>query len=218
MSIHYEFASTTNRGVTCIDTLHTVTRNRYQAKLKLIDGEDPYVRLIDSLNCEAIWAKLKVTGSKPLYIVSYYRPPDTNTFNIQQLDEALRKIPQPKETLPNVIVTGDFNVPDIDWPNVIIKGNPQYGRELNELMKDTLQENNLTQCNHKPTRYDNILYLVCTTNPDLITSITTAGGMSDHEIVISIVDMKAKTTKKKPRRVYIYIYTRTAISKTSEKT
>ena len=71
-------------------------------------------------------------------------------------------------------------------------------------MKDTLQENNLTQCNHKPTRYDNILDHVCTTNHDLITSITTAGGMSDHEIVISIVDMKAKTTKKKPRRVYIY--------------
>ena len=71
-------------------------------------------------------------------------------------------------------------------------------------MKYTLQENNLTQCNHKPTRYDNILDLVCTTNPDLITSVTTAGGMSDHEIVISIVDMKAKTTKKKPRRVYIY--------------
>ena len=42
------------------------------------------------------------------------------------------------------------------------------------------------------------------TNPDLITSLITAGGMSDHEIVINIVDMKAKTTKKKPRRVYIY--------------
>ncbi len=42
------------------------------------------------------------------------------------------------------------------------------------------------------------------TNPDLITSVITAGGMSDHEIVINIVDMKAKTTKKKPRRVYIY--------------
>ena len=71
-------------------------------------------------------------------------------------------------------------------------------------MKDTLQENNLTQSNHKPTRNDNILDLVCTTNPDLITYVTTAGGMSDHEIVISIGDMKAKTTKKKPRRVYIY--------------
>ena len=78
------------------------------------------------------------------------------------------------------------------------------GENSIELMKDTLQENNLTQCNHKPTRYDNILDLVCTTNPDLITSVTTAGGMSDHEIVISIVDMKAKTTTKKPRRVYIY--------------
>ena len=71
-------------------------------------------------------------------------------------------------------------------------------------MKDTIQEHNFTQCNHTPTRYDNILDLVCTTNPDLIRSITTAGGMSDHDIVISIVDMKAKTTKKKPRRVYIY--------------
>ena len=35
-------ASTSNRGVKYIDTLDTVTRNRYQAKLKLIDGEDPY--------------------------------------------------------------------------------------------------------------------------------------------------------------------------------
>ena len=75
-------------------------------------------------------------------------------------------------------------------------------------MKDTLPENNLTQCYHKPTRYDNILYLVCTTDPDLITSITTAGGISDHEIVISIVDMKAKTTNKKPWRVYIDIQER----------
>ena len=32
-----------------------------------------------------------------------------------------------------------------------------------------------------------ILDLVCTTNPDLITSVTTAGGMSDHDIVMSIV-------------------------------
>ena len=72
---------------------------------------DKYVACkVDALetNCEAIWAKLEVTGSKPLYIASYYRPPDTNTFNIQQLDEALRKIPQPKETLPNVILTGVY--------------------------------------------------------------------------------------------------------------
>ena len=102
---------------------------------------DKYVACkVDALE---IWAKLEVTGRKPLYIASYYRPPNTNTFNIQQLDEALQKIPQPKETLPNVIVTGYFNVPDIDWSTLIIKDNPQYDRELNELMKDTLQENAL---------------------------------------------------------------------------
>ena len=95
---------------------------------------DKYVASnVDALetNCEAVWAKLEVTGSKHIYIASYYRPPDANTFNVQQLDEALQNIPQPKETLPNVIVTGYFNVPDIDWSNVIIKDNPQYGRELN---------------------------------------------------------------------------------------
>ena len=75
---------------------------------------DKYVACkVDALetNCEAVWAKLEVTGSIPLYIASYYRPIDANTFNVkQQVDEALQKIPQTKETLPNVIVTGDFNV------------------------------------------------------------------------------------------------------------
>ena len=86
---------------------------------------------VDALetNCEAVWAKLEVTGSKPLYIASYYRPPDTITCDVQQLDEALQKISQPKEILLNVIVIGYFNVPDIDWSNSIIKDNPQYTGE-----------------------------------------------------------------------------------------
>ncbi len=54
---------------------------------------------------------------------------------------------------------------------------PQYERELNELLKYTLQEHDLTQYNHKPTRHDSILYLT-----------------SDHDIVMRIVDMNAKTT------------------------
>ena len=39
---------------------------------------------------------------------------------------------------------------------------------------------------------------------NLVKSVTTARGMSDEDIVLSSVDMKAKTTKKTPRRIYIY--------------
>ena len=31
--------------------------------------------------CELVWAKLKVQGSKDLYISSFYRPPDNTTLN-----------------------------------------------------------------------------------------------------------------------------------------
>ena len=48
-----------------------------------------------------------------------------------------------------------------------------------------------------------ILDIVLTTTPDLITT-SVHHGMSDHQIVISNLDMKAKIVKKKPRKVFIH--------------
>ena len=61
---------------------------------------------------------VKTIGSKQLQTpISYYRPTDTNTVNVQQPDEALQKLPQPKETIPNVMVTGD----SLDMPRNSLK-------------------------------------------------------------------------------------------------
>ena len=45
-------------------------------------------------------------------------------------------------------------------------------------------EFNLTQIHDKPTREDNLLDLVFTTNSSLIKSTTNAPGISDHDMVI----------------------------------
>ncbi len=71
-------------------------------------------------------------------------------------------------------------------------------------MIDVLQEHNLTQMNHNPTRMDNILDLTCTTNPDLVKHVSVHPGMSDHMVVISELDISAKQTKKQPREVLLY--------------
>ncbi len=62
----------------------------------------------------------------------------------------------------------------------------------------------MTQCNPHPTREGNILDLVCVTGLDLVKSVTPYPGMSDHEILITEVDITAKLTKKKPRTVLMY--------------
>ncbi len=62
----------------------------------------------------------------------------------------------------------------------------------------------MTQCNHHPTREGNILDLVCATSPDLVRSVTLYLGMSDHEILITEVDITGKLTKRKSRTVLLY--------------
>ena len=39
------------------------------------ESEEPEEMKVDN-DCELIWAKLKIKGSKDLYIASCYRPPD----------------------------------------------------------------------------------------------------------------------------------------------
>ena len=55
----------------------------------------------------------------------------------------------------------------------------------------------------EPTRESNILDIVLTITPDLITT-SVHDGMSDHQIVILNLDMKAKIVKKKTRKVFIH--------------
>jgi len=115
----------------------------------------------------------------------------------KKLDKSINTIVEgSKGNLPNFILSGDFNLPHIDWALNTVKPNPQYGKEINKKLTDIVNENDLTQVVREPTRGNNILDLMFTTNPRLISSIEVHPGMSDHNVIITNVNLKAKSAKK----------------------
>jgi len=102
---------------------------------------------------------------KPLYIGSFYRTPSNDDPDvINKLHDSMSKLTCKDTVLPNIILTGDFNVPDINWDNMSIRNNPNYSLQLNNTMIDFVNANYLSQLTDQPTRNDNILDLTLTTN------------------------------------------------------
>jgi hypothetical protein len=63
---------------------------------------------------ELIWAKLKIKGSKDLYIASCYRPPDNrDSIYLDNLQTYLAKILTHKGA--NIWLGGYFNLSGNDW-------------------------------------------------------------------------------------------------------
>ncbi|CAG2209704.1 MAPRE [Mytilus edulis] len=62
----------------------------------------------------------------------------------------------------------------------------------------------LTQFHEEPTRENNLLDLVFTTNPSLMKTSTNIPGISDHAIIITDTDIKPFYYKSNPRKVYTW--------------
>jgi hypothetical protein len=58
--------------------------------------------------------------------------------------------------------------PDIICEDLTVNNNPNYSMQLNNTMLDFVSASFLTQLTNTPTRNDNILDLVLSTNPDII--------------------------------------------------
>ena len=63
---------------------------------------------------------------------------------------------------------------------------------------------NLSQMVSEPTRQSNILDLFLITNHTLMNSFNVIPGLSDHNIVKSLVDTKPASANKAPRKVHLY--------------
>ena len=145
-------------------------------------------------------------GRRPLFIGSFYRPPNDNPESLIRLHQEVSKLTE-RTTLPNIILTGDFNMPHINWEtSTINKGNnkPQYGLQPNLQLLELINTNVLIQMQLSPSRGDNILDLVLATLPDQITKVETVPGMSDHEAISVTLGIAKMYKRKKPRTVYLY--------------
>ena len=88
-------------------------------------------------------------------------------------------------SLHECVITGDFNLPNIDWTQQ--RPTPAPGNKLMQLLAD----NNLTQHMHEATKQNNILDLVISTKEELIVNLKISDKIGEHQaITFSIITEK----------------------------
>ena len=98
-----------------------------------------------------------------IIVITLYRPPECpSNLLISSLDEMRVKLNALSTQLSNIIFTGDFNIPTIDWNlERVIGGATQYRLQANSLM-EFARDFCLQQFIELPTRGGNILDLFFT--------------------------------------------------------
>ena len=140
-----------------------------------------------SPNCaELQWIKIERKSQKPLYIGSFYRSPNSNHEVLGALDESLSQLTQ-HPSLPNIFLTGDFNLPDIMWNKWKPRSSKSYPTDLSQKLLDISHSHFLQQVVKEPAIEANMI-----------------PGISDHDAVIAKLEMSAHINRKSPRKVFLY--------------
>jgi hypothetical protein len=155
-------------------------------------------------NCEIVWTKVHFTRNKSIYFASYYRPPNDHLQLLEALHESLTKLYRTQKIPPNVVIAGDFNLPDINWSKQQITNNRTASKH-NKLL-EIINKFGLQNMLNNPTRIDsgNILDLILTSNPSIIVNTHTTPGMSDHEAVTFNVNLNPVRNRKPPHKIFQY--------------
>jgi hypothetical protein len=146
---------------------------------------------------EMEWVKVKTKNNKDITIGTFYMP-HRQTKLLDELKESLDII-NTKNPNSNIILTGDFNCPNMNWNQQTAFG---QDREIQQELVDIISSNNLTQIHGQPTREGNLLDLVIVSNPTLVKSSVNVLCISDHDIIITDFETKVYHQKTKPRKCY----------------
>ena len=166
-------------------------RNAHGGGVLVAFRDDITAESLDNLNskCEIVWTKIHFARNKSTLFTSYYRPPGDHLDSIEALQASLSKLYRSQKSTPNVLIAGDFNLPDIDWDSQLTT-KTRTASKLNKLL-EIISEFGLQNMVNDPTRIEsgNILDLIITSNPSIITNTHTTPGMSDHEAVTFEVNL-----------------------------
>ena len=166
-------------------------------KFDIIDAE---IQL--DCDCEVIATKIALVKQQPLIVISAYRPPRNDLAYAQSLCQALRQVVS-KFPSATFWISGDFNLPDIDWSSESIVGH-QYTVALNNCFLSTFHDLGMSQIVDFPTRLDKTLDLFLTNRPTLVSKCIPLPGVSDHEMVFTISDVRAKRLKPTRRKILLW--------------
>ena len=166
---------------------------------QLYESHQPEELMVDaSSDCEAVWVKIKVQGSRDLYVGSFYRPPDKNTPEyLQELQSIMSRIPTDKGA--HLWLGGDFNLPDITWEEesvVPYATNSAVSNQLLTIVKDMYLDQVVTEPTRITETSSSTLDLFFTSNQTLVNKVEVIPGFLNHEAVFiesSLRPMRVKT-------------------------
>ena len=135
-----------------------------------------------------------------LLLVCWYRPPDSNDmFDFRSLADNFFS------SYEQVIIAGDFNLPNINWMDSNYTCNGALDQEFCDILDNYFMSQNCLL----PTRESNILDLLITNHPEQVSILDICGpkemGMSsDHHVVHLKVLLPVSSTKQPKRLVFHY--------------
>ena len=166
-----------------------LTRSRGGVILYVKDGLPvSKAESFDDGTCAAVICLVKSINT---IIASVYRPPPSHGHSLSDsvsfinlLSFLQDNIDKTNNGHSDIIVTGDFNFPNLQWDSSNQSSEPSKPTEAEELFLHFIDDNLLCQYIAQPTRETNLLDLFLTNNPNLVlhsSSIPTQ--LSDHNIV-----------------------------------
>ena len=127
-------------------------------------------------------------------VASVYRPPGTQLSSFNKVLTFIQEYLASSGS-PDVYITGDFNLPNIDWETLNISNELGINGTLSaQALLDLMSYNFLSQVVDKPTRNNNILDLILTNRSQYVADIeSTITRLSDHNIVCAQLAFDARS-------------------------
>lgn len=158
---------------------------------------------IECNTCETVWCKVMLQDGSSVAFGSFYRPPGANTAQpLLQLSNILLSL-----EATYTILAGDFNLPNVEW--VSFQPIIQTTSLLYSAFRDMINAHSLLQFVETPTRLGptsaNVLDLFLCSDRNIVSSVLTIPGISDHEVVVAKMCCNAtRRRSSQPRKVFFY--------------
>jgi len=104
-------------------------------------GKSLNVTEMPELNTNA-WSKVTLPNKNPIYLCSYYHPPDTSIDSILQLKDSLNKLTNNSTKFLHIVMICDFNLPSITWSDISaqVVSQPTYWSDVNNTFEDLVND------------------------------------------------------------------------------
>ena len=102
------------------------------------------IELEANISAETVWATISLKDQRKLVVGSYYRPPDSGSDSIDDLESVLSFITEKFRNNPQctIILGGDFNAGDIDWESHTVCEH-SLNRQINEKILSVISSSGL---------------------------------------------------------------------------